>query len=85
MFINELRLYVEYLKNEIGNRFGTLSKNDHKYLTTFRANLQEGIEYYRALIPRMAKETERYRDVIRLQLQELEAELMSQVIPSPGV
>jgi hypothetical protein len=84
LFINELRLYVDYLKNEIGKRLDTLTTNDHKYLTTFRRNLQEGIEYYRSLVPKLAKETERYREILWTQLQELEAELERQIIPLPG-
>jgi len=85
LFINELRLYVDYLKNEIGKKLGSLTANEQRYLTTFRGNLQEGIEYYRSLVPRMVKETERYREIIRMQLQELELELQKQIIPSPGM
>jgi hypothetical protein len=85
LFINELRLYIDYLKNEIGKKLGSLTSNEQRYLTTFRENLQEGIEYYRSLVPRMSKETERYRDIIRTQLHELELELEMQVIPSPGI
>jgi hypothetical protein len=85
LFINELRLYIDYLKNEIGKKLESLTVNEHRYLTTFRKNLQEGIEYYRSLVPRLAKETERYRDIVRAQLQELELELEMLVIPSPGL
>jgi hypothetical protein len=85
MFINELRLYVDYLKMEIGKKLKSLTANEHRYLTTFRRNLQEGISYYRSLIPRLTKETERYRDIVRTQLQELELELELLFIPSPGL
>lgn len=84
MFINELRLYIEYMKNEIGRRLGSLSEREHRYLTAFRENLQQGIEYYRTLVPRMAKETERCRQTLRAQLRELEAELALQIIPGPN-
>lgn len=79
LFINELRLYIDYLKNEIGKKLESLTTNEHRYLTTFRGNLQEGIEYYRSLVPKLAKETERYREIMWTQLQELELEM--QVIP----
>jgi hypothetical protein len=85
LFISELRLYIDYLKSEIGKKLETLTANEHRYLTTFRGNLQEGIEYYRSLVPRLAKETERYREIIWAQLQELELELETQVIPSPRI
>jgi hypothetical protein len=84
-FINELRLYIDYLKNEIGKKLGSLSTNEHRYLMTFRRNLQEGIGYYRSLVPNMAKETERYRAIMWRQLRELELELEMQVIPMPGI
>jgi len=85
LFINELRLYIDYLKNEIGKKLESLTANEHKYLTTFRGNLKEGIKYYRSLVPWLAKETERYREIIRAQLQEMEWELEMQIIPSPGI
>lgn len=85
LFINELRLYIDYLKNEIGKKLESLTTNEHRYLTTFRRNLQEGIEYYRSLVPKLTKETERYREIVWTQLKELELELEMQVIPSPGI
>ncbi len=83
MFINELRLYVDYLRLEIGKRWGSVSTNEQKYLTTFRQNMQDGIEYYRTLVLKMTKETERYREIFAEQLQELELELQALVIPTP--
>lgn len=82
LFINELRLYVDYLKNEIEKRLDSLTANEQRYLATFRANLRDGIAYYRSIVPKLARETERYREIMRLQLQELEAELERQCIPS---
>jgi hypothetical protein len=83
MFINELRLYIDHLKSQIERQLGSLTTNEHKYLTTFRENLQKGIEYYRSLIPKLTKETERYREIIGRQLQELEMEMRA--IPEPGI
>ena len=83
LFINELRLYIDYLKKEIGSKVGSLTASEQRYLTAFRRNLQEGIEYYRSLVPRMAKETERCREIIRTQLLEMQRELEMQIIPSP--
>jgi hypothetical protein len=85
VFVNELRLYINYLKNETGKKLGSLTNNEHRYLTTFRRNLLEGIGYYRSLVPMMAKETERYRSIMWTQLRELELELEMQVIPAPGI
>ena len=82
MFVNELRLYVDYLKKEIDKRIGKLSGGDQRYLQTFRDNLQEGIAYYHSLAPRLAKVTEEFRETFRRQLHELEAELMALEIPA---
>ncbi len=85
LFINELRLYVEYLRTATQKRLGSLTANEHRYLTTFRKNLQDGIAYYRSLVPRMVSETERYREIIAVQLREIELELELQAIPSPAI
>ncbi len=86
MFVNELRLYVDHLKKEIERRIATLTANDLKFLTVFRANLQDGIAYYHALAPRLDKFSEEFRANFRAQLNELEAELLALVIPvSVGV
>jgi len=83
MFINELRLNIDYLNKEIQKAWDSISAKEHARFATYRQNLQEGIEYYKRLIPELVKESERYRDVMRTQLLELEQELVSIVIPSP--
>jgi len=85
MFVNELRLYIDYLKKEIAKGVESLSASEQKYLAAFRKNLKEGIEFYRSILPRLVKETERYREIARMQLQELERELDLLVIPSPAL
>lgn len=82
MFVNELRLYVDHLKKEIERRIATLSANDLKFLTVFRANLQEGIAYYHDLAPRLDKFSDEFRANFRAQLNDLEAELMALAIPA---
>jgi hypothetical protein len=85
LFINELRLYVAYLKKELGKKLESLTAHEHRYLTTFRGNLQKGIEYYRSLVPKLVRESERYRETMWMQLQELELELEMLAIPPPGL
>jgi hypothetical protein len=82
LFINELQLYIDYLKNQIVEKLESLTANEQRYLTTFRGNLQKGIEYYRSLVPKLVKESGRYREIMWKQLEELELELERQVIPS---
>lgn len=47
MFVKELSLYVDYLKNKVSELDSSASEKDIKYLNTFRKNLNEGIEYYK--------------------------------------
>lgn len=81
MFINELRLNIDYLKKEIQTRFDSITARERNRFNTFKANLQEAITYYKSLIPKLVQETERYREIMRTQLLELEQELMDLVVP----
>jgi hypothetical protein len=83
MFVNELRLYVEYLRNELQKRIDSLTTREEKYYVTFKANLLDGIAYYQSLIQEFVHESERYRESMRIQIEELEQELLSIVMPEP--
>lgn len=56
MFINELSMYVDYLKKEFDNCKGNLQTKKQAYLDNFRQNLNKGIDYYQKLIPEMKKD-----------------------------
>ena len=47
MFVNELQLYINYLKEAAGEL--NLNAKRSKYLNSFKANLQEGVSYYQKL------------------------------------
>jgi len=49
MFINELKMYIDYLKNRIEESKPTMTDKKEKYLETFADNLKEGIRYYSEL------------------------------------
>ncbi|WP_114783461.1 hypothetical protein [Botryobacter ruber] len=51
MFINELHMYIDYWKNKKHEHLNTLSEKQLKYLQAFWQNLQEGIGYYKQLLP----------------------------------
>jgi hypothetical protein len=82
MFINELQLYIDYMKNEIQKRLDTWNAKEQKYFNTFKANLQDGINHYKGLIPKLMEESERYRETMRQELFALEQELREIIIPS---
>ncbi len=81
MFIQELRLYVDYLKDEVRRRIDSLTGKDRKYLAGFAATLQAGIEYYKTLIPKLLEETERYRRIMMEELLKYEEDLAAIDIP----
>ncbi|MCO5260123.1 MAG: hypothetical protein M9916_08270 [Crocinitomicaceae bacterium] len=47
MFINELKLYVDYLHKKIAECRDSISEKQSKYFDKFKSNLQAGIEYYK--------------------------------------
>lgn len=56
MFIKELRLYVEQLRQEIQAQALALQNRQPGYLETFKENLLSGIDYYRGLAARFMEE-----------------------------
>jgi hypothetical protein len=50
VLVKELKLYVDYFRNEIENISGEVTSNQLKKWNTFKANLFEGIEYYQNLL-----------------------------------
>ncbi|MGD0036921.1 MAG: hypothetical protein ABSC53_06480 [Bacteroidota bacterium] len=82
LFINELRLYVDYMKIEIQKRLDTWNAKEQKYFSTFKANLQDGINHYKGLIPKLLEESENYRETMRNELLALEYELTEIMIPA---
>ncbi|PRY03372.1 hypothetical protein CLV24_1414 [Pontibacter ummariensis] len=76
MFVNELRLYVDYWKNKKAEQLDELTDKQRKHLQNFWQNLQQGIQYYKELLPTLfADELE--RQVIMLdELLEAEDQLL---------
>jgi len=70
------------MKQELQKRIDTWNVNEQKYFSTFKKNLQDGINHYKGLIPILLEESERYRETMRNELLGLEQELIEIVIPS---
>ncbi len=49
MFMKELKMYIDYLKNKIDEASFPFSDKQIKYFETFQNNLNSGIEYYKKL------------------------------------
>ncbi|MBC7382351.1 MAG: hypothetical protein H7296_05060 [Bacteroidia bacterium] len=56
MFVNELKMYIDYLKEEVKKNSKVFSEKQARYLSGFKANLLDGIEYYLNLVPNMPHE-----------------------------
>jgi hypothetical protein len=59
MFINELNLYIDYIKEQMNNE-EIVDNKKKKYLETFAQNLHDGIAYYRGLQKVTVKNTQSF-------------------------
>lgn len=75
LFVNELNLYVEYLKKDISKHLQDMSDKKVKYVSKFKEQLQVGIDYYKQLVPKITDQSEVYRKKMLLELQEIEEQL----------
>lgn len=50
MFINELKLYVDYLKKQIKETASSLNEKQIRYFQKFQANLLAGIAFYKKIL-----------------------------------
>lgn len=81
MFINELSLYVDYLKSAIGHSVDALTIKHLRYLRTFKTNLLEGIAYYKDLFPSVTAEPASHLPGMKEELCAIELRVMDLVIP----
>jgi len=69
VFINELRLYIDYLKKKTLEDVIGLTDNQKRYYQKFKANLQQGIAYYRSLVDSLSNKRNFNEELARLELQ----------------
>jgi hypothetical protein len=69
IFINELRMVIDYLEMEIKKSVSTLNEQRIKYFKEFKVSVQDGISYYEKLIPKMVEERQEYRDKMAKELK----------------
>ncbi len=72
LFINELHLYLDYLKKDIAAQMTALNDKKVKHYQKFSSQLQEGINYYKALVPDLKLKTQTAVHEIQNQLVEAE-------------
>jgi len=69
MFVNELQLYIDYLKKQISESSLMVSDKQRKYFEKFKGNLQTGIEYYKSLLPSFSNFKLNTAQLSKLELQ----------------
>lgn len=80
VFIKELNLYIEYLQTDVQAHIKTMSDKKSKQLNKFKIQLQDGINYYKALFSQIPTQA---NDLIQAAYQELsisESKLNAMVI-----
>lgn len=82
MFIEELRIYANYFKNEIKKSSLPIFAVNQKYLQEFKKNMMEGIVYYRDMAKDLAKEKQNQflqdLEVLRAEIEILYPENLAQ-------
>lgn len=84
MFVNELKIYINYLQTEIQKSLPEPSEKQKKYFRSFYDNLQQGIDYYRSIITQAAKDTKDTYHTWVKDVDEAEASLLLIFAASAG-
>jgi hypothetical protein len=74
MFLKELNLYINYLREKVEEVNETPTSNMIKFFDTFQVNLSEGIEYYKQLFTSTQNNIIELNSIILRELAELENE-----------
>ncbi len=79
MFLNELNLYIDYLKEDMNRHLKDLNDKKQKYFQKYSDQLKQGIAYYKQLIPQLQNQTQAYREKMQRELAALEMKLIGLV------
>lgn len=82
MFINELQLYIDYFNNKL--KLPDINAKQVKYFQSFKANMLEGINYYKKLLPSLKKETDLYLASMKNELRNAYDAVSNIKIPVAG-
>ena len=77
MFVNELKMYVEYFKNELLKKYHSASLQQKGYFVTFRSNLLNGIEYYKQLALQMPNDPSESKNKIKEEMEMIRESLLA--------
>ncbi|MBF9254130.1 hypothetical protein I2I11_12570 [Pontibacter sp. 172403-2] len=85
VFINELKMYIDYWKNKKAEQLETLTDKQQKYLQSFWQNLQEGISYYKQLLPALFADQLEKQVLVLDELLEAEDQLWLARLKETGI
>lgn len=71
IFVNELKLYIDYFSKEIERNMSTISDRKIKYFEQFKHQLIKGIDYYEHLLPNIIDESESFKTKIQEELRRM--------------
>ena len=74
IFIKELNLYIDFLKEKIWDSRLSMTKKQENYLSTFVTNLKDGVNYYNTLFSSLKGD---FEDTITRLLSELDASMQT--------
>lgn len=81
LFINELQLYVDYIKKDLEKNLAELTAKKASYFQSFKNNLMEGIGYYETLFQKIkASDTEFQKNNLKL-LDNIKDTINQMIIP----
>ena len=75
MFIKEIKLYIDYLKDVISDNQPPVNEKQVKYLSAFKENLENGIEYYHSMFDKLASKYAEMKANVNEELSILKQEL----------
>ncbi|WP_136482108.1 hypothetical protein [Cognatitamlana onchidii] len=75
LFIKELHIYIDYLKNKLDEARMSMNKKEEKYLKTFTSNMKVGVAYYHGLFDNVKHRFEDIKSSVLKELKETEAVL----------
>ena len=75
MFVNELKMYIDYLKDKMVDSPAPLTDKQQEYLQTFKDNINDGIEYYKELFSTAKAKLEEFKAGVLIELEMLEKRL----------
>lgn len=81
--VNELKLYVEYLKREFDHVKDSATDKQRRYVETFKDNLLNGIGYYEELAPQIYQQAMEQVDRFKGELGQYASRIRAMVLPEP--